>query len=1459
MNGATQVSGLFGGQAFSFNDGSSEVEAPATNLPTGNADRTMAMWVNVTSYNPGNESFFAGYGNFGTFNSTYQLGINSNHALFFSQWGAQITGPVLSLGTWYYVAVTNVGDTATLYLNGTQVASGTFGVGSLSGSSINTAAGTTFDIGTITNPTYGAGRNLVGMVQGIQVYGGALSPAQIQTLYNFTPPTLTDTADVEGGYYETGNLVFTLSGPNGFSYSQTDVLNGNGTYTASDTLATTGTVAGTYTWSVSYVGDANNNSAEDQGGTAEQTVVSAASPTLSTSPNPTNITLSNITPPTLTDTATLAAGYYETGDITFTLYYGNSLVDTETVSVSGNGSYTTPTGYTLPTTGTVTGTYQWDASYGPDGNNNSVSDNNNANEQVAVGLASPTLVTTASAAVTLGTTAPTISDSAVLAGGYNETGSVSFTLKLGSTTVYTTSDTVSGDGTYSASYTLPTTGTVTGTYAWTDSYSGDTNNNSASGNTDSSEQTVVSAASPTLSTSPSATSITLGNSGSPVLKDTATLAAGYYETGDITFTLYYGNSLVDTETVSVSGNGSYTTPTGYTLPTTGTVTGTYQWDASYGPDGNNNSVSDNNNANEQVAVGLASPTLVTTASAAVTLGTTAPTISDSAVLAGGYNETGSVSFTLKLGSTTVYTTSDTVSGDGTYSASYTLPTTGTVTGTYAWTDSYSGDTNNNSASGNTDSSEQTVVSAASPTLSTSPSATSITLGNSGSPVLKDTATLAAGYYETGDITFTLYYGNSLVDTETVSVSGNGSYTTPTGYTLPTTGTVTGTYQWDASYGPDGNNNSVSDNNNANEQVAVGLASPTLVTTASAAVTLGTTAPTISDSAVLAGGYNETGSVSFTLKLGSTTVYTTSDTVSGDGTYSASYTLPTTGTVTGTYAWTDSYSGDTNNNSASGNADSSEQTVVSAASPTLSTSPSATSITLGNSGSPVLKDTATLAAGYYETGDITFTLYYGNSLVDTETVSVSGNGSYTTPTGYTLPTTGTVTGTYQWDASYGPDGNNNSVSDNNNANEQVAVGLASPTLVTTASAAVTLGTTAPTISDSAVLAGGYNETGSVSFTLKLGSTTVYTTSDTVSGDGTYSASYTLPTTGTVTGTYAWTDSYSGDTNNNSASGNTDSSEQTVVSAASPTLSTSPSATSITLGNSGSPVLKDTATLAAGYYETGDITFTLYYGNSLVDTETVSVSGNGSYTTPTGYTLPTTGTVTGTYQWDASYGPDGNNNSVSDNNNANEQVAVGLASPTLVTTASAAVTLGTTAPTISDSAVLAGGYNETGSVSFTLKLGSTTVYTTSDTVSGDGTYSASYTLPTTGTVTGTYAWTDSYSGDTNNNSASGNTDSSEQTVVSAASPTLSTSPSRDEHHARQLRLAGPEGHGHPGGRLLRDGRHHLYAVLRQQLGGHGDGVGERQRQLHDAHGVHPAHHGHGHRDLPVGCQLRPRRQQ
>ena len=290
---------------------------------------------------------------------------------------------------------------------------------------------------------------------------------------------------------------YTLTAPDGTTTPEGSVtVTGDNTY-ASPTV--TATEAGTYTWHASYSGDAYNNAASDQGGTSEQVTVSPASPTITTTPSVTNVTLGT-TAPTLKDTTDLEGGYSPTGTITFTLYQGSILVDTETATVSGNGMYTTPTGYTLPTTGTVTGSYQWDPSYNGDGNNNTVSDTNNANEQVVVSPASPMITATASpSSITLNSTGPQVlSDSATLSGGYYPSGNISFTLfGPNDDIVYTTHVAVPNTNTYNASYTLPTNA-VAGAYDWVVSYNGDANNNLAT--YASQEPTMVYKASPILMT-----------------------------------------------------------------------------------------------------------------------------------------------------------------------------------------------------------------------------------------------------------------------------------------------------------------------------------------------------------------------------------------------------------------------------------------------------------------------------------------------------------------------------------------------------------------------------------------------------------------------------------------------------------------------------------------------------------------------------------------------------------------------------------------------------------------------------------------------------------------------------------------------------------------------------------------------------------------------------------------------
>ena len=1218
--------------------------------------------------------------------------------------------------------------------------------------------------------------------------------------------TLTDTATLEGGFSPTGTITFTLFHNGGTTPVFTDTVNvtsGNGPYTSTG-FTLTGTATGTYQWDATYSSDGNNNGATDTGSAVEQVTVSAASPTLSTTPNPTAVTLGP-NPVTLTDTATLEEGFNPTGTITFTLFHngGTTPVETETVSVTGNGTFTTPTGFTLPTSGTATGTYQWDATYNGDTNNNPASDTNAADEHVTVSAANPTLTTTPTpATVTLGTAPVTLTDTATLSGGYSPTGVIIFTLfqNGGTTPVHTEVVTVNGNGTYTTptGFTLPTSGTVTGTYQWDATYNGDTNNITVSDNNSTTEQVTVSAANPTLTTTPTPATVALGST--PVtLTDSAALSGGYAPTGMIIFTLFHngGTTPVDTEVVTVNGNGTYTTPTGFTLPTSGTVTGAYQWDATYNGDINNNAASDDNAADEQVTVAAANLTLTTTPTpATVTLGTTAVTLTDAAELAGGFSPTGTITFTLfKSGGTTpIDSETVTVTGNGTYTtpSGYTLPTTGTVTGTYQWEATYSGDTNNSSASDTGATNEQVTVSTASPTLATTPSPATVTLGTT-AVTLTDSAILAGGYSPTGFIVFTLFKngGSTPVDAETVTVTGNGTYTTPTGYTLPTTGTVTGTYHWDATYNGDPNNNVVSDNDAAAEQVTVSAANTTLTTTPDpTTVTLGTTAVTLTDAAVLDGGFSPTGTITFMLfhNGGTTPVDSETVTVNGNGTYTTStgFTLPTTGTVTGTYQWDATYSGDTNNSAVSDDNAADEQVTVSAANPTLATTPSPTTVTLGTT-AVTLTDSATLTGGFSPTGTITFTLLHngGTTPVDTEVVTVNGNGTYNTPTGFTLPTSGTVTGTYQWDATYSGDTNNSAVSDDNAVDEQVTVSAASPTLTTTANpATVTLGTTAVTLTDSATLTGGFSPAGTITFTLlhNGGTTPVDTETVTVAGNGTYNTptGFTLPTSGTVTGTYQWDATYSGDTNNSAVSDDNAVDEQVTVSAGDPTLTTTPAPATVTLGTT-AVTLTDSATLAGGYAPTGTITFTLLHdgGTTPVDTETVTVSGNGTYKTPTGFTLPTSGTVTGSYQWDATYSGDPNNTVASDNNATDEQVTVSAANPTLTTTPTpATVILGPTPETPTDSATLAGGYSPTGFIIFTLfKSGGTTpVNTETVTVTGNGTYTTptGFTLPTSGTVTGTYQWDATYNGDTNNSAVSDTGAANEQVTVSEPNPTLTTIP-------------------------------------------------------------------------------------
>ncbi|GGH35921.1 S-layer homology domain-containing protein [Paenibacillus segetis] len=206
-----------------------------------------------------------------------------------------------------------------------------------------------------------------------------------------------------------------------------------------------------------------------------------------------------------------------------------------------------------------------------------------------VSAATPSLViTTTTSNVTLPSSGTvTLSANVTFTGGAAPTGSIETTLTTPSGGVLTSSLYVTGNKSFTVSTTLPTAGLIAGTYTWAATYTDD-DVNSGNNAVSNQIQTTVYAADTTLATNAATTTSATVGSFSTVLKSSVDLAGGYYPTGTITFNLHApGGAVVDTETVAVNGNGTYTTPTGFTLTPSDAVTGTYTWYVLYSGDSNN--------------------------------------------------------------------------------------------------------------------------------------------------------------------------------------------------------------------------------------------------------------------------------------------------------------------------------------------------------------------------------------------------------------------------------------------------------------------------------------------------------------------------------------------------------------------------------------------------------------------------------------------------------------------------------------------------------------------------------------------------------------------------------------------------------------------------------------------------------------------------------------------------------
>jgi hypothetical protein len=1236
---------------------------------------------------------------------------------------ASLTGGASPTGTVTYNAYSDSACTTSVFT------SASVALGTSSGAFTPATAGTYYWIASYSGDT---NNNLVATTCGAAGEILTVTKATPTISSTVTPSTIAlggsakDLATLTGGFSPTGTVTYTAYSD---SACTTLVFTSSGIALGTSSASFTPTATGTYYFVAAYSGDANNAAVSTTcGATGEILTVSAkATPTITSTVTPSSFVIGG----SATDLATLTGGSSPTGTITYTAYSDSACtvsVFTDTESIGTASKAFTPA---------VAGAYYFIASYSGDANNAAVATTCGAtNESLTVAKASLSSFTTqivseaTSSPVTSIIVGDTVYDSATLTGGYPSTG-------VGGTVTYTfyTATGCTGTGTPEGTFPVgasnsvgssnPVTPVPAGTYSFQASYSGDANNNPA---LSACENLTVTKRSTSISTTATG-SITVGASAS----DTANLENGYGPTGSITFNVYFNSpscttAPVFTVSVTVSGNALY--PSGSFTPASA---GTYYWTASYSGDANDLAVSTSCGASGEIlTVTPVTPTVTTTVSpASITVGGSA---TDLATVS-GYNPTGTVTYTAysdSACSTLVFTSSGIALG--TPSGAFTP----TAAGTYFFKAAYSGDANNVAVTTTCGAAGETLTVASLPI----PTLTTVIKDSNGNPVttivagtmIHDTATIVPtppSTAVTGTVTYSAYL-NGQCSGQPVS--------TPQQVTITSTGTVpdsisgtagAGTYSLQATYSGDSNNAPAT---SPCEAVTVTMARPSITSSISpATITLGGSA---NDLASLSGGFNPTGTVTYTAfsdSVCTTLVFTSSGITLGSP--SASFTPSTAGT----FYFVAAYSGDANNNAVTTSCGATGETLtVGKATPVVTTTVSPSSIRVGNSAT----DLATVSGGYSPTGTVTYTAY--SDAACTTLVFTSSGIALGSPSAAFSPT---VAGTYYFVAAYGGDGNNNAVT--------TACGALGETLTVSPLPAITITSTVTpssiqiggSASDSATLQGGVSPTGTVTYTAYSDSsctTSVFTDTEPL---GTASKSFT-PTTA---GTYYFVAAYSGDANNNAASSPCGASGETLtVSKATGTLTSQVSPATITIG--GSAI--DLAT-RVGYNPTGAVTYTAYSDSActvqvFTDTEPLGTASK-----------PFTPSVAGTYYFVAAYSGDINNDAISTAcGSSGEILTVNKMTPTVTTVVSpASITLGSSA---TDLATVT-GFSPTGAVTYAAYSDSacTALVFTSAGIPL-GTPSAAFTP----TSTGTYYWIASYSGDANNNAVS--------TTCGASGETLTVTP-------------------------------------------------------------------------------------
>ncbi len=411
----------------------------------------------------------------------------------------------------------------------------------------------------------------------------------------------------------------------------------------------------------------------------------------------------------------------------------------------------------------------------------------------------------------------------------------------------------------------------------------------------------------------------------------------------------------------------------------------------------------------------------------------------------------------------------------------------------------------------------------------------------------------------------------------------------------------------------------------------------------------------------------------------------------------------------------------------------------------------------------------LSGGANPTGTIAYALFGPADTscaapIFTSTVGVTGvsmnSDRYTT----------TQAGTYRWQATYSGDANNNPFGPTACSNPSAAV------IVSPASTGFSI-TAQPFTSGTLVARatiGGYGPTGSITFLLTppgdqfCSGTPVFSSTVAVHGTGNYDSTRYTPT---VTGTYKWRATYSGDTNNgmsgptacldNNAAVTVNSLQQPGISFnptnmgfAAQTVATTSGAQTITTTNTGSANLAITSIAVSGS-NAGD------FHTSADNCTGVSVPAGGNCSLAVAFSPTAAGSRSATL-------------TVADNAPGSphalplsgQGVAKTLASPQVTATASGPVTVG---GAIYATAGLSGATAPSGTITVSLYATAactgTPLYTSTLAATRNGNYqSGSYTPANAGS----YRFTAAYSGDSNNNPAASACSNPGAAVTVSATP-------------------------------------------------------------------------------------------